>query len=73
SRQFLRDVGIRYLAGFVGYLAATALALVAPWLTVALTALLALAFLLGPSPRPAFTQRPAERPGVPDARLNPDG
>ncbi|MDT7598581.1 MAG: potassium channel family protein [Pseudonocardiales bacterium] len=82
SRQFLRDVDVRYLAGFVGYLAATALALVAPWLTVALTALLALAFLLGPSPRPAFPhQHPAERrahhpaepPGVPDARLNPDG
>jgi uncharacterized membrane protein len=85
SRQFLRDVDIRYLAGFAGYLAATVLALVAPWLTVALTALLALAFLLGPSPRPAFPQRPAqppaehpaqppaEHPGVPDARLHPDG
>jgi len=57
SRRFLRDVDIRYVLGFAGYLAATGLALVAPWLTLALTALLALTFLLGPSPRPAFPDR----------------
>ncbi|HEX4704714.1 MAG TPA: TMEM175 family protein [Pseudonocardiaceae bacterium] len=51
---FHRDVTIRYRAGLLGYAAITALALVAPWLTMAASALLALVFLLGPSPRPAF-------------------
>lgn len=48
---------LRYLAGLVGYVAATLLALVTPWLTLLLTAVLALVFLLGPSPRPAFPTR----------------
>jgi uncharacterized membrane protein len=51
SGAFRRDVTIRYLTGLVGYLAATLLALVQPWLTLAATALLALLFVLGPSPR----------------------
>jgi uncharacterized membrane protein len=51
SGAFRRDVTIRYLVGLAGYLAATLLALVQPWLTVAATALLAIVFVLGPSPR----------------------
>ena len=54
SPEFCRDVDIRYLAGLCGYVVATALSLVLPWLTLALTALLALVFLLGPSPRAAI-------------------
>ncbi len=53
SPAFRRDVDLRYLAGLAGYLAATLLALIQPWLTLAVTALLALLFLLGPSPRAA--------------------
>ncbi|HEY2698699.1 MAG TPA: TMEM175 family protein [Pseudonocardiaceae bacterium] len=51
SPEFCRDVDIRYLAGLCGYIFAAALAFVLPWLTLAVTALLALVFLLGPSPR----------------------
>jgi len=51
--EFRRDVDIRYLAGLGGYLIATLLAFVQPWLTLAVTALLAVVFLLGPSPRAA--------------------
>ncbi|MGH3766119.1 MAG: hypothetical protein ACRDS0_24625 [Pseudonocardiaceae bacterium] len=56
----MSDVDIRYLAGLIGYLAATLLALIAPWITLVGSAILALVFLLGPSPRPAFpaTLRP---------------
>ncbi len=54
---FHRDVTIRYRIGLAGYAASTLLALVTPWLTLALSAVPALLFLLGPSPRPAF---PAE-------------
>ncbi len=54
---FRRDVDIRYLTGLAGYLAATLLALIQPWLTLAATALLALLFLLGPSPRAASPDR----------------
>ena len=53
SDTFRRDVTNRYLIGLVGYLGATLLALVQPWLTLAATALLALMFILGPSPRAA--------------------
>lgn len=52
--EFRRDVDIRYLAGLGGYLVATLLAFVQPWLTLATTVVLALVFLLGPSPRPAL-------------------
>lgn len=41
------------LIGLAGYAVATLLALIRPWLTLAATALLALLFILGPSPRPA--------------------
>ena len=51
---FRRDVSIRYVAGFFGYLVSTLLSLVAPWLTLLATALLALVFVLGPSPKPAM-------------------
>jgi uncharacterized membrane protein len=53
SDAFRRDVSIRYLTGLAGYLTATLLALVQPWLTLAATVLLALVFILGPSPRSA--------------------
>jgi uncharacterized membrane protein len=51
SAQFRRDVDIRYVAGLIGYIVATLLAFVAPWLTVAVSVALALLFLLGPSTR----------------------
>jgi uncharacterized membrane protein len=51
---FRRDVTIRYRIGLAGYAASTLLALLTPWLTLAVSAALALLFLLGPSPRPAF-------------------
>jgi uncharacterized membrane protein len=54
SPQFCRDVDIRYLAGLCGYVFATALAFLLPWLTLVVTAVLALVFLLGPSPRAAI-------------------
>jgi uncharacterized membrane protein len=51
--EFRRDVDIRYNLGLAAYVVATVLAFVTPYLTLALTALLALFFLLGPSPRAA--------------------
>jgi uncharacterized membrane protein len=51
---FHRDVTIRYRIGLAGYAVSTLLALLTPWLTLAVSAALALLFLLGPSPRPAF-------------------
>jgi uncharacterized membrane protein len=57
SAAFVRDVDIRYLAGLIGYAIATALALVASWLTIVLTVLLALVFVLGPSPRSAMPEQ----------------
>jgi uncharacterized membrane protein len=54
SPEFCRDVDVRYLAGLCGYIVAAALAFVLPWLTLVVTAVLALLFLLGPSPRAAI-------------------
>jgi len=54
SAAFVRDVDIRYVLGLVAYTAATALAFVAPLPAVILTVVLAVMFVLGPSPRPAF-------------------
>jgi uncharacterized membrane protein len=54
SPEFCRDVDVRYLAGMFGYIVAAALAFVLPWLTLLVTAVLALLFLLGPSPRAAI-------------------
>jgi hypothetical protein len=56
---FRHDVDIRYNAGLTAYVVATLLAFVQPWLTLALTAVLALFFLLGPSPRAAAAGTPA--------------
>jgi len=56
SRAFVRDVDVRYLAGLCSYAAATAVAVRSPLTAVLLTVLLALVFVLGPSPRP-FTIR----------------
>jgi uncharacterized membrane protein len=54
SPEFCRDVDVRYLAGLCGYVLAAALAFVLTWLTLLVTAVLALVFLLGPSPRAAI-------------------
>ncbi len=62
SPEFRRDVDIRYVAGLGGYLAATLLAFVEPLLTLGVTVLLALLFLLGPSPRPALPGRSGSSP-----------
>ncbi|MEP7055912.1 MAG: TMEM175 family protein [Actinomycetota bacterium] len=51
--EFRHDVNVRYNFGLAAYIAATFLALVQPWLTLVLTAALALFFLLGPSPKSA--------------------
>ena len=48
---FVRDVTVRYLLGLVAYGAATLIAFVSPRATVVVTVVLALMFLLGPSPR----------------------
>lgn len=55
DKAFRRDVGIRYVVGFFGYLVATLLCLIVPWVTLLASALLALVFVLGPSPKPATT------------------
>lgn len=55
SPGFLHDVDGRYNVGLIGYVAATLLAFVQPWLTLLATALLALYFVLGPSPKSAET------------------
>jgi TMEM175 potassium channel family protein len=51
---FIRDVNIRYLVGLIAYAAATLVAFVSPLATVVMTVVLALVFLLGPSPRSAL-------------------
>ena len=51
SPAFIRDVTIRYALGLVAYAVATLIALVSPPLAVLVTVVLALVFLLGPSPR----------------------
>jgi uncharacterized membrane protein len=58
--EFRRDVDIRYNTGLAAYVVATLLALVNPYLTLGLTALLALFFLLGPSPRAAASGSAAD-------------
>ncbi len=54
--RFAHDVDVRYLVGLGGYAVATLLAFVQPWLTLVATALLALVFVLGPSPRSALPE-----------------
>jgi uncharacterized membrane protein len=53
---FIRDVNIRYVVGLIAYAAATLVAFVSPLATVVMTVVLALVFLLGPSPRSALGQ-----------------
>ncbi|WP_279581255.1 hypothetical protein [Fodinicola feengrottensis] len=53
SAAFRRDVGRRYLLGLAVYLVSTLLSQIHPWITLALTAVIAVFFLLGPSPRQA--------------------
>jgi uncharacterized membrane protein len=50
--------------GWSGCVMATLLAFVAPWLTVAVSAALALLFLLGPSPRSLVDRPPKDAPAV---------
>jgi uncharacterized membrane protein len=64
NAQFRRDIDIRYVAGLIGYVIATLLAFVAPWLTVAVSAALALLFLLGPSPRSLVDGPPEDAPAA---------
>lgn len=54
SLDFIHDVNLRYRWGLAVYATSTLLALVYSWLTLIASAVLALFFLLGPSPRPAF-------------------
>lgn len=56
SLEFLRDVTTRYLLGLGAYLTATAVSAISPAAALVLTVLLALAFALGPSPRPAHRE-----------------
>jgi uncharacterized membrane protein len=56
---FIRDVNIRYLLGLIAYAAATLIAFVSPLATVLVTVVLALVFLLGPSPRSGLTSHAA--------------
>lgn len=56
SAEFVTDVNRRYRWGLVVYAASTLLALAYSWLTLIASAVLALFFLLGPSPRPAFDE-----------------
>jgi uncharacterized membrane protein len=51
SPAFVRDVTVRYALGLVAYAAATLVAFVSPLAAVLVTVVLALVFLLGPSPR----------------------
>jgi uncharacterized membrane protein len=51
STAFVRDVTIRYALGLGAYAVATLTALLSPLAAVLLTVVLALVFLLGPSPR----------------------
>jgi uncharacterized membrane protein len=70
SAQFRRDVSWRYLAGLAGYAMATPLAFVGPWWTVGASAVLALLFLLGPSPRSPFSDQPPPSSAV-DGQQDP--
>ncbi len=58
SPLFHRDVTIRFRAGLASYVLAALVALLLPRLTLVLSVILALVFLLGPSPRGAFTELP---------------
>ncbi len=51
SAAFVRDVDIRYALGLVAYAVATLIAFVSPLAALLVTVVLALVFLLGPSPR----------------------
>jgi uncharacterized membrane protein len=51
SPEFVHDVDVRYLLGLIAYALATLIAFVAPLAAVLVTVVLALVFLLGPSPR----------------------
>jgi uncharacterized membrane protein len=53
TRAFIRDVDVRYLLGLAGYAAVTLIALASPLTSIILSVVLALVFVLGPSPRSA--------------------
>jgi uncharacterized membrane protein len=53
---FVRDVNVRYLIGLGAYVAATLLAFVSPPAAIVVTVVLALVFLLGPSPRSGLSE-----------------
>lgn len=51
---FIRDVDVRYLVGLGAYVAMTLVTLISPQAALILSVLIALVFLLGPSPRAAL-------------------
>jgi uncharacterized membrane protein len=53
SRAFIRDVDVRYILGLVGYGVAMVLAIASALASIVVTVVLALIFVLGPSPRSA--------------------
>ena len=53
---FVRDVSVRYLLGMIAYGAATLIAFISPRTAVLVTVVLALIFLLGPSPRSGLAE-----------------
>jgi TMEM175 potassium channel family protein len=56
SPAFVHDVTIRYALGLISYAVATLIAFVSPLATVLITVMLALVFLLGPSPRSGLAE-----------------
>ncbi|HEV7654636.1 MAG TPA: TMEM175 family protein [Mycobacteriales bacterium] len=61
SRAFVRDVDIRYAIGLAAYVVATLVAFVSPLAAVLVTVVLALVFLLGPSPRSGLEDQSVTR------------
>jgi uncharacterized membrane protein len=60
---FVRDVSVRYVLGLLLYAAATLVAFVSPLAALLVTVVLALVFLLGPSPRSGLQPEPGDAPG----------
>jgi uncharacterized membrane protein len=57
SPEFVHDVDVRYLLGLIAYALATLIAFVSPLVAVLVTVVLALVFLLGPSPRSGLNRQ----------------
>jgi hypothetical protein len=59
---FVRDVSVRYLLGMIAYGPATLIAFISPGTAVLVTVVLALLFLLGPSPRSGLPEDSSTSP-----------